>query len=218
MSTTWSITRERIADKALEHCRVLGVGKVAAYEDRALCIETMEAIIKELPLYGYTWPKITTTQTSLTLVAATSPTTLPADYYGGPSMTLVGVDGKEKLFRLITLSEWNAISDKSLAADYPDRGYISPDMKLWTWPVQNANRTIKLFYQRILDDTVSGSRPDITVPWILGLSFGIAANVGFAFGISRANRMDFEAKWSVARTRGINAGIMAAPIRIEASD
>jgi hypothetical protein len=218
MSTTWTLTRERVADKALEHCRVLGVGKVASFEDRALALETMDALLKELPIYGYSWPKISVVQSSLSLVAATSPTAMPADYYGSALFTLIGPDSKEIPFRLMTLSEWNAIADKTYAADYPDRGYLSPDRKLWTWPVQNANRTLKFFYQKVIDDTVSGSTPDISVPWLLGLSFGIAANIGFAFGVSRTDRMDFEAKWSVARTRGINADIMNAPIRIEAFD
>lgn len=218
MSTNWTLSRERVADKALEHCRVLGVGKVPAFEDRYLSLETMDALLKELPLYGYVWPKISTTSTALTAVAAINPTLLPSDFYGSPSLMLIGPDGKEAFLRLISLNDWNSITDKTYASDYPDRAYISPDNKLWTWPVQKANRTINIFYQKVIDDTVSGLPPDISVPWILGLSFGIAANMGFAFGIPRADRIDFEQKWSTARGRGLNASIKAAPIRIQAHE
>ena len=236
MATAWTLTRERLADKSLEHCGVLGVGKVPAYEDRGLALETLDGMLKELPIYGYSWPKVANAQASLSLVAATNPTALPSDYYGslmpnlldfyksaisglavsGIAISGLSSDGDESPFRLITLSEWNAISDKDYAAEYPDRGYIDPSRKLWTWPVQSATRTLKVFYQKVIDDTVASASPDISVPFLMGLAYGIAANIGDAFGVAEKKLQRFEAKWSVARGRGINADVPLAPIRIEA--
>jgi hypothetical protein len=215
MATAWTLTRERLADKALEHCGVLGVGKVPSYEDRGLALETLDGILKELPIYGYTWPKIIATQASLTLTAATSPTLLPTDYYGSLMPELVAADGTEWPLRLITMAEWNTIADKDYAAEYPDRAYIDASRKLWTWPVQTANRVLKIFYQKVVDDTVASSAADISVPFLMGLSYGIAANIGDAFGVPEKKIMRFEAKWAVARGRGMNADVPLAPIRFE---
>ena len=216
MATAWTLTRERLADKSLEHCGVLGVGKVPAYEDRGLALETLDGMLKELPIYGYSWPKVANAQTSITLLTATNPTALPTDYYGSLMPELVGADLDESPFRLITLAEWNAIADKDYAAAYPDRGYIDPSRRLWTWPVQTASRTLKVFYQKVIDDTVASTSADISVPFLMGLAYGIAANIGDAFGVSEKKLQRFEAKWSVARGRGINADVPLAPIRIEA--
>lgn len=217
-TTAWTLTRERLADKALEHCGVLGVGKVPAHEDRALALETMDGMLKELPIYGYTWPKVINAPATLTLLANTSPTALPTDYYGSLQPMLIGADGEEVGLSLITLNEWNGIADKDYAADYPDRGYIDPTRRLWTWPVQNADRTLKIFYQKVVDDTVSSTAPDISVPFLLGFAYGIAANIGDAFGVNPNKIQRFEAKWAVARARGINADIQTAPIRFEVYD
>ena len=218
MATVWTLTRERLADKALEHCGVLGVGKVPAYEDRGLALETLDGMLKELPIYGYTWPKIISAQATLTLVANVSPTALPTDYYGNLQPMLVGADTEEVNLRIVTLHEWNGIADKDYAADYPDRCYIDPARRLWTWPIQKANRTVKIFYQKVVDDTVSSTAPDISVPFLLGLAYGIAANIGDAFGVNGNKLQKFEAKWAIARTRGINADIQLAPIRFEVYD
>lgn len=218
MATAWSLTRERLADKALEHCVVLGVGKIPAYEDRGLALETLDGMLKELPIYGYSWPKIINAQATLTLAANTSPTALPTDYYGSLQPMLIGADTEEVNLRIVTLQEWNGIADKDYAADYPDRGYIDPSRRLWTWPIQKANRTLKIFYQKVVDDTVSSTTPDMSVPFLLGLAYGIAANIGDAFGVSDRKIQRFEAKWAIARTRGINADIQLAPIRFEVYD
>lgn len=218
MATVWSLTRERLADKALEHCGVLGVGKIPAYEDRGLALETLDGMLKELPIYGYTWPKVINAQASLTLVAATSPTALPTDYYGSLQPMLIGADTEEVNLRIVTLHEWNGIADKDYAADYPDRCYIDPSRRLWTWPIQNANRTLKIFYQKVVDDTVSSTTPDISVPFLLGLAYGIAANIGDAFGVNQNKLQRFEAKWAISRARGMNADIQLAPIRFEVYD
>jgi len=225
MATVWSLTRERIADKALGKCGVLGVGKTPSDEDRTLALEALDAILKELPLYGYVWPKVNTAQTDLTLNANTSPTgvpdanatTLPTDVYALINIMMVNADGNEYELYPMTLLEWEAVADKDLTADYPTHYYLGPDQRLWTWPIQTSNRTAKVRYQRIIDDTVSGQAPDIGVPWIRGLIKGIAAEIGDEFGVPASDIQRWESSWIETRTRGISA-TNKVPFTIEVED
>jgi hypothetical protein len=57
LTTSWTLTRERICDKALEKCQRLGVGRTVSADDRALCLEALDGILKNLHWYGYSWPK-----------------------------------------------------------------------------------------------------------------------------------------------------------------
>lgn len=220
MTVAWTLTRERIAAKAMEKCRRLAAGQTPSAEDQNLCLEALDGILKELPLYGYTWPKVSATQGSITLATATSPTSLPADYFNGqnPQINWIDASGNEIPLKMLTLPEWNAVAQKTQAANYPEYGYISPDGKLWTWPVQNQNVSAKMFYQKVVDDSVSGQPPDISQPWILGLVYGVAAEVGDEFGVGDADKLRFEAKWVERRTRGMNAVTSRAPLTVEADD
>lgn len=220
MTVAWTLTRERIADKALEKCRRLAAGQTPSAEDRNVALEYMDAILKSLPLYGYTWPQVSTTQASVTLAAATSPTTLPVDFFKGqnPQLRYVDADGNQVELVPLTLPEWNAIPDKTLAADYPINYYVSPDGKLWTWPVQNQNVTAKMFYQQVVDDSVGGTPPDVDVPWILGLIYGIAAECSDEFGVPDADRQRFIVTWADLRRRGLNVTRSFAPITVEADE
>lgn len=218
MSTSWTLTRERIADKALEKCNVLGVGRVANEEDRSLAMEAMDGILKELPTHGVEWPKVIDSQANIALLADTSPTALPTDYYGGLVVNVVGADGNESELELVSLSEWNAIPDKDYASGYPSKGYIDQQNNLHTWPVQNQAVTLKAYYTKVADDTVDGQAPDITQPFILGFVYGIAAEIGDEFGVKSEKIMRFEAKWNAALMRMKRTTAKHADFKLEVDE
>lgn len=203
MSTNWTLARERICDKALEKCGVLGVGESAAAEDRTLCLEALDGVLKTLPWFGYQWPKTVSGQASLTLTANTNPTNLPSDYYGSPLLSYLDASGNEIPLPIIPLEQWMAIPYKTQAAGYPLMAYIDRLNKLYTWPLQNQNVSARLSYEQIIDDSAAGTQPDVTQPWLLALPWGVAAEIGAEYGTPLQTMQVIEAKWKLYREIGV---------------
>lgn len=203
MSTTWTLTRERICDKALEKCGVLGQGETADAADRTLCLEALDGILKTLPWFGYAWPKTVSAQATLTLTANVNPTAFPADYYGNALLSYLDASGNEIQLPLVSLEQWDRIINKSASAAYPLFAYLDRLDNLYTWPLQNANVTAKLSYQQIIDDSVAGTAPDVTQGWLLALPWGVAAEVMAEFGTPLETMQVIEGKWKMYRELGV---------------
>lgn len=199
MSTTWTLTRERICDKAMEKCGALGVGETPSAADRSLCLEALDGILKQLAWYGYSWPKITQAQTSITFTANVGTVTLPTDYYDATMVNYVDASGNEKPVTLITLRDWNDLTNKTQTGTYPLKGFIDNGDVLNIWPVPTANVSGKLWYQRIIDDSVASSSVNLDSPWLLGLVYGVAEEIGHEFGVNPARIQFFGQKWVTFR-------------------
>ena len=215
MSVTWSLTRERIADKGLEKVKAIAAGGTPEAADRSLALEALDGLLKELPWHGFSWPKTVSGQTSLTLVAATQITALPSDYYGNAVLTYLDASLNELPIGLVQFADWNAIIQKTQAAKYPKYGYIDNFLVLRTWPIQSANVTAKLVYQKVIDDTVASTAPDVNNQWFLSLPYGIAAEIGFEFGRPLSEIQAFSAIWAQRRDLGIANQTFPAPDRVQ---
>lgn len=218
MTTSWTLTRERICDKALEKCQRLGVGRAVSADDRALCLEALDGILKNLMWYGLSWPKTTSGATTLAIGAGTQTTSLPTDYYTGAMLKYVDASGQEQPLRVATTEEWDAIQLKSTQQPYPDRCYIDNFNVVWFYPVPSISLAVNLYYQKVIDDTVAGQAPDLDSPWLIGLPYGVAAEVGDEFGVKPDRLARFEAKWAVHRDRGIRNEAPPGPDRVQVSD
>lgn len=218
MSTTWALTSDRIAAMALEKLGVVETGKSAEPADTALAIEALDGILKELPIYGYSWPKTVAGQASLTLTAATQQTTLPADYYGQAYISYIDASIHEIHLHLATIDQWLAIPDKTSTAAYPKLGFIDRSNILWVWPIQTANLSAKISYQQIISDTAASTAPDVRSTWYAALATGIAAEIGDVYGHSAASLQRWEQKW--AQKRALNIMNQSYPVidRISVSD
>lgn len=212
MSVTWTLTRERLCDKAMEKCGALGVGETPSTADRDLCLEALDSLLKELAFYGYSWPQYTAQQAAITFLAATSTVTLPADYSGGGIINVVDTSGNERPFTLLTLIEWNAIADKSQTADYPKFGYVDNADVLHVWPIQTGNVSGKLWYQQIIDDSAASTAVDLDPAWLRSLVYGIAGEIGDEHDVPEAKIIRFKQEWMAGRLRGIR-NTAGQPIR-----
>lgn len=203
---------------ALEKLGVVGPGVTAESADTALAIEALDGILKELPLYGYAWPKTVAGQASLTLSSATQQTALPADYYGQPIISFIDASAKEVPLHLVTLDEWITKPDKTATATYPKQGFLDRSNVLWTWPIQTANVAAKISYQQIVSDTAASASPDLRSTWHMALATGICAEIGDAYGHSPAQLQRWEQKW--AQKRALNIMNQSYPVvdRISVSD
>lgn len=217
-AVNWTLTRERICDKALEKLGILAAGEAAKADDRSLCIEALEGILKNLLWRGYAWPKTISSKANLTLVAATANTALPADFYDVLRINYLDAGSNEIPLPLIDNATYTALVKKTEAANYPLMGYIDNFNVLWTYPVQSANVTAYLYYQQVINDTVAASSVDLDSPWLMGLPFGVAAHVGDEFGVPEKKLLRFAAIWEQQLQLGIMNESAPGPACVSVDD
>lgn len=213
----WSLTRERICDKALEKCGRLGIGRPVNNDDRNLSLEALDSVLKNLLWYGLSWPKTASGVTTLAFTAGLASLALPADYYSDAMVNYIAVT-KEIGLRLIGLEEWKRIPDKTVQATYPRIGYIDNFNVLHLSPVPSAALNLDLYYQQVILNSVAGASVDLDSPWLLGLVYGVAAEIGDEFGIDPKKIARFEAKWAQQRTLGIMNECPPGPDRVTVAD
>lgn len=219
MSVNFTLTRERIADKALEKCNRLGIGRPASASDRSLCLEALDAILKNLLWYGYSWPKTISDHTTLSLTSNLVSIALPNDYYTGGRLNYVDASGNEVPLPLpITAEEWRLIPSKTTQAAYPIKVYIDNFNVLWPFPRTNQTVVLNLYYQKVINDSSAGLSTDLDSPWLLGLAYGVAAEIGDEFGVDEKKLAKFEIKWREQRTLGIMNEAPPGPDRMTVSD
>lgn len=218
MSVTWSLTRERIADKALEKCQALASGGTSDAADRSLALEALDGILKELAWFGYSWPKTVSGQAALTFTAATQTVNLPADFYGNAIITYLDASLNEIGLPLVTLLEWNRIVRKTDTAAYPISGFLDNFNVLWLWPIQTANVTAKISYQKVIDDTAASTTPNLSSAWTLAVATGVAAEIGDEFGVPVTKLDRWGKKWAYLRNLGIQNQSYPEVDRVTVSD
>lgn len=219
MSTTWNLTRLQIATKALQKVGTLARGETPDQDDLDLVYDALDALLKELPIYGYAWPRMASGQTALPLVAATQATNLPADYYPGSALvSFLDSAGNEQPLPIVSLVEWNAIIRKTDTAPYPLLGYIDNFNVLRTWPVQTATLAGKLVYQRVIDDGVTASPTGLSQIWLKGLIYGLAEAIGDEFGATEAQLKRWLLKWIEARSLCIANQTFPGPVCMSVDD
>lgn len=219
MAVNWTLTRERIADKALEKCGRAGIIRASNAADRALCLEALEGILKNLLWFGYSWPKTLSDKTTLTLTSNLASIALPTDYYTGGRLNYVDASGNEVPLPLpITAEEWRLIPLKTTQASYPIKVYIDNFNVLWPYPRTNQSVVLNLYYQKVVDNTVAASSTNLDSPWLLGLVYGVAAEIGDEFGVKADKIARFEAKWAYHRNLGIMNEGPPGPDRMSVSD
>ncbi len=84
MSTTWALTAEQIADNA---CWMLGLapgGKAPQPWHRAKSLEILNGVLKQMPWYGYLWPKVASRYPFVIPAGDTAGIALPAGYSSSP--------------------------------------------------------------------------------------------------------------------------------------
>lgn len=212
MSTNWTLTASQVCDDALEHLGVLADGEVATASQTITALRALNAVLKELPLAGFTWPKLSA-EVSLTWASSQS-MTLPTDYYGNPvAWRLSG--GQRLPLEQIRHADWVLMTNKQ-AAGTPTHFYISPANVFLMWPTPTADPGITLQYQRIVDDAVSGTQPDLPQYWLNALGYGVANEISLKFGRDRSTREEIAMRWTAKKSLALQNSVPAEIISFEA--
>jgi hypothetical protein len=215
----WPITSRRIAEDALEHLQVKAAGTTVSADDLALAIRKVDGILKELPIYGLTWPNVTAGEVSLTWNSNTpGKVTLPGDYFSDPAVFVTLDTGEQRQLTLLLPAEWNAIPDQAKADKYPEFAYLDTDKTLYFYPVPTQDPQAKVKYQTIEGDTDYTTVLAIKQSWILALGYGVAVEMGPSFGVPIPIVQDLERKWVERRTLLLAQEIPTGDLSIEVDD
>lgn len=213
MSTNWSETAQEICRDALEHLTTVGANDAVDAVDYNKALRALNSVLKALPLHGYTWPKLST-NTALTWAALTPQTIdLPVDYYNYPVIHSTQ-NNKKVLLGQIPHSHWVAMTDQDKTAEYPTSFYISPDKKIYFFPVPTQDPVATLQYQRIVDDVAASTVPDMLQFWINPLGWGVADELSMDYGINAQDRVEINARWNAKRETALEGSISYEPIVI----
>lgn len=216
MSTSWTETASEICADALRHLGVLAEGETIGASELSLSLRALDGVLKELPLYGYSWPKLSS-ETALTWVSGQT-IALPADYFAFPVIWITSSGNKSVLTQL-THAEWVANPGRSLATGTPSHFYVSPDKYVWLYPTPTSSPTLTIQYQKIIDDAVSGSSVNIPQHWINPLGYGVANELSLMFTSTPPDvRAEIAQRWAIKRERALEFSIASEPISFTVAD
>lgn len=216
MSTNWTETATEICSDALHHLGVLDVVEDAGGEELALALRALDSVLKELPLYGYSWPKLSS-ETAFAWVSGQT-IALPADYFAFPSIWITSSGNKSALTQL-THAEWIANPGRSLATGAPTHFYVSPDKYVWLYPTPVDAPTLTIQYQKIIDDASGSTTPNVPQHWINPLGYGVANELTLKFSSTPPDvRAEIANRWAIKRERALEYSISTAPISFSVDD
>lgn len=217
MSTNWTETAQEICRDALEHMNVVGTNDPVNAVDLNKCLRALNSVLKALPLVGYTWPKLST-NTALTWLIGTPQTiSLPADFYNYPVVHITSSSGQPELTQ-IPHAIWVGMSNQTATGPYPTHFYVSPDNTLYFWPVPTQNPTATIQYQRIVNDVVSSTQPDLPQYWINPLGWGVANELSMDYGCNQEQRVEINQRWTVKATAALESSILYENISVSVDD
>lgn len=209
-SAVWTRTAGQICRDALEHLAVYGASETMTAEDQNKALRALDAVLKELPLSGYLWPKLSA-ETALEW-DGTEPGTvaLPEDYFNYASVSHL-VDGKTVPLAQIPHAQWIAKADRTLTGT-PTHFYVAPDRTLHYWPVPESDPQASLQYLRIIEDSAATVVPDVLQHWVNALGWGVADELSLDYGLPGADRMEINQRWNSKRTKALAYSLQFEPI------
>ncbi len=177
MTTSWTLPVSSIIRDALELIGVVADGETVSANDQALCLTALQNILKELPLHGLSWNKITAPPAALAWSSLTpSVVNMPSGYFGSPAISYTA-NSVDVDLEIITKEQYDAIQQPAYVALYPQKIYISPANVGYLWPVPSADPVMTITYQAIVSDAVAASAPDVIQAWLGGLGTWLAYEI-----------------------------------------
>lgn len=219
MATTWTLPVQDILTDALQLIGALGAGETASAEDNDVAMRALQGILKELPLHGVSWPKVTVDPVSLAWDAASpAKVTLPADYFGVPHCYYLADDGGKAALRVVAKAEYEALPDPAATAERPELIYIGPNNTALLYPVPMSDPGLTLTYQAITSDATLAAAPDVAQTWIAGLGLWVANEIAPKFNVDMATRQDIAARFMPRRQLMLAYACETAPISFTVAD
>lgn len=211
MSTAWTLTASEICTDALRNLGVLGEGEAASGDEMQTALRGLDVVLKELPLSGYTWPKLSA-ETALTWVSGQT-IALPADYYGSPVVWKT-VNSQKTPLTPIPHANWVTMVGREQTGTVTHY-YVNPANVLYLWPIPTVDPVVSIQYQRIVDDASFAVTADVLQSMKGALSYGVADEISMKSGVPQAVRVEVSQRWSAKRALMLQNAVPNEPISFE---
>lgn len=182
MATTFTRTREEIAALVLRKLGVLASGETSVAADLTIVYEAIDLRLKEMHVLGTFWRKVAPTTSTFTITANTATAAHGLTDLLFPVSMHVTVNSVDEPITIVSPMFYNGLGDLTQQGDavYAMRSGAN----FLFWPIPTANRTAKLLYNKIIDDTAVSTAPDVEVSMMRSLVTLVALDLADAFGIS----------------------------------
>lgn len=181
MPTIFSRTREQLAALVLGKLGVLASGGSASANDLAVVYEAIDLRLKEMHHLGTFWRKVAPTASTFNITANTASAAHGLTDLLFPVSLHVTVNSVDEPITIISPIYYAGLGEHTQQGDaiYAMRNGAN----FIFWPVPTANRTVKILYQKIIDDTEASIAPDVEVSMMKSLAILIAYDLADQFGI-----------------------------------
>jgi hypothetical protein len=212
MSTSWTLPTQAIIKDALELIQAIGVNDHISAEDNDVALKAFQNILKELPLHGLHWPKITVTPVTLAWSIGTpSQVAMPADYFDTPVISYTANSQNIDLVQ-ITKAQYDALPSQTATALYPEMFYVATNNISYLYPVPTANPNLTITYQAIVSDAVLGVMPDIKQTAIATMGLWLAHVLAPKYNVSQQDKQDIATRFAISRRMLLSYAAESAPI------
>jgi hypothetical protein len=214
VTTAWTRTAGSICNEGLQQLGVLAAGQTANAEDFQAALDALGAVLKELPVYGYAWPALSS-ETTLTWSSGTpGSVSLPDDFYGYPVVYANGVP-----LQPLRFTDWADLPSRMPTTDGAPSGfYVSPDNVLRLYPVPTTDPVLTVLYQRIVPDVASGDSTGLSPYWVNALGYGVANELLFKYGIPEPRASRIEKRWEMKKALALASSVSNEAISHQVAD
>jgi hypothetical protein len=214
MSTAWTLAASDICTDALQCLGVIGDGDTPSGDEMQTALRGLDIVLKELPLAGYTWPKLSG-EVALTWTGIQT-MVLPTDYYGYPTAWKT-LNGQKVPLTQIGHGTWVQMLNRA-ATGTVTQFYVSPAGEFYVWPMPSADPVVTLQYQRIVDDSTLSLSPDVLQVWMGALGYGVANEIGMKVSAPQAIRAEVAQRWAAKKALALQNSISYEPICFGSAD
>jgi len=190
MPTSFTRTRNQIADLVLGKLGILAAGGSAASADQDLVYEAIDLRLKEIHRLGIFWRNVAKQSLSFTIPANIASASSTADVLF--PIAMFAVDGSnDQTVDIIDIRGYAGIENKT-ETGVPQKALYAGSAEFIFWPVPTAATTAKLVYESIAEDTSASAGTDVDVSMIRWLRDIIAFDLGDHYGKSEQKMARWE--------------------------
>lgn len=218
MTIAFTLTRQAVAQKVLGKIQQVKPTAVVS-ADMELVYEAVDLRLKEIHSLGIYWRKVDKTPFSFSVTSAVTAASATADILIPIKLTIS--DGsRDEPVMLITPRAYASIRDKAETGT-PNKAVWDGSAGFVFHPISTTNRTAKLVYERIADDTANSTAPDVDVAMLRSLCDIVKYDVGDHFGVPEQKMVRWKVECTEAEKRIRNLSAPRAdyaPVEIEVSE
>lgn len=204
---------------ALELCGVQGAAEPVSSEDADLCLRVLNRVIKLMPTYGFSWPKLSSTNVAVTWEIGTPSTiTPPADYFGVPVLDYTNAAGQGIPLVEMSKTDYDALVSPSTTALYPTHFYVAPDTTFRLYPVPTQDPLLKLGYQSVIADVTLTQTPTVSAIMQDMIEYWLADEISLKYSTPDKTRDEISKRLIEKRGHALQWAVSTAPIVFEVVD